>query len=80
MVRLIMQVMVSIALMGAAMYVMVWQAHDTDPQRWASGMFGAIMAFCPIGGFNYYMFCCYVREADQSCQAGLDYDASFRIG
>jgi hypothetical protein len=45
MVRVVMQVLVSLALLVAAMYVMMWQGHDTDSQRWASGTLGAIMAF-----------------------------------
>jgi hypothetical protein len=46
----IMQVIVSVTLMGAALYVMVWQTHDTDSQRWASGILGAIMTFWLTGG------------------------------
>ena len=47
--RPIMQAVVSITLMGAALYVMVWQAHDVDSQRWASGTLGAIMSFWLTG-------------------------------
>jgi|HubBroStandDraft_1064217.scaffolds.fasta_scaffold2062541_1 hypothetical protein len=32
----IMQAVVSVTLMGAALYVMVGQPHDVDSQRWAS--------------------------------------------
>jgi hypothetical protein len=46
----IMQVIVSITLMGAALYVMLWQTHDMDLQRWASGILGAITTFWLTGG------------------------------
>jgi hypothetical protein len=41
----LMQVLVSFALMSAALYVIVGQPHDVDSQRWASGILGAIMGF-----------------------------------
>lgn len=43
--RPIMQVVVSVVLMGAALYVMLFHSQDVDSQRWASGTLGAIMTF-----------------------------------
>jgi hypothetical protein len=48
--RSVMQALVSVTLMGAALYGMVWQAHDVDSQRWASGILGAIMSYLLTGG------------------------------
>lgn len=47
--RPIVQALVSITLMAAALYVMVSQAHDVDSQRWASGTLGAIMSYWLTG-------------------------------
>jgi hypothetical protein len=47
--RPMMQVIVTITLMGAALYVMVWQTHDMDSQRWASGTLGAITTYWLTG-------------------------------
>jgi hypothetical protein len=44
-----MQIVVSIALMAAAIYVLLWQSHDIDSQRWASGTLGVIMTFWLTG-------------------------------
>jgi hypothetical protein len=48
--RAAMHVLVSVTLMGAALYVMVGQPHDVDAQRWASGTLGAIMSYWLTGG------------------------------
>ena len=47
--RPFMQVVVSVALMGAALYVIVGQPHDADSQRWVSGTLGAIMSYWLTG-------------------------------
>jgi len=47
--RPITQAVVSVTMMGAALYVMVGQPHDVDSQRWASGTLGAIMSYWLTG-------------------------------
>lgn len=48
-IRPLMQIVVNLILMGAALYIMVWQAHDVGSQRWASGTLGAIMSYWLTG-------------------------------
>jgi hypothetical protein len=47
--RPIMQAVVSLALMGAALYVILAPDHDIDSQRWASGTLGGIMTYWLTG-------------------------------
>ena len=47
--RSVMEVLVSLALLGAAIYVMLWGNRDGDAQRWAAATLGSIMTYWLTG-------------------------------
>ena len=45
MLRPFMQAGITLALLTAALYVLLFQAKDSDLQRWASGTVGGLVTF-----------------------------------
>lgn len=49
-VRPVMQAVVTLILLPAALYALFFHAQDVDMQRWASGTVGGLMTYWLTGG------------------------------
>ena len=43
--RLIMQIVVSLVVLGAALYVILSKQYETEAQKWASGVVGTVIGY-----------------------------------